>query len=145
MKFFIVMAGILVGSVLGAGLVEMLVNLPEKVKEDTLVVLPTVKLNVKVTSYQPTIEQCDSTPFNTASGDNITDSSYFKWCAVSKDLLYRYLNFNDTVILRMEDSTFYKLIVKDIVQGSKHIDVVVPINISRKKMLCGRGEIEIRK
>jgi len=92
MKFILVILGILVGVLLGGFMSEYWLQEPkvvslDTIKEDTLVILPTIKIDVKVTSYQPTIEQCDSTPFNTASGDNITDSSYFRWCAVSIGML----------------------------------------------------------
>jgi len=81
-----------------------------------------VDINVKVTSYQPTIAQCDSSPFITASGDHIKDYSYGVWCAISKDLLYTKVNFGDSIYLVL-DSVVRVLVVKDIVQGSKHIEV----------------------
>lgn len=53
----------------------------------------------RVTTYQATIEQCDSTPFSTASGAKINPDYYQKWCAVSRDLHSRWggpLDFGDT-------------------------------------------------
>ena len=48
-------------------------------------------LQLTGTTYQPTVAQCDSTPFNTADGSfiNAVELQYRKlrWCAVSRDLL----------------------------------------------------------
>lgn len=100
-------------------------------------------VNVKVTSYQPTIEQCDSTPFLTASGHRITDSSYYKTCAVSKDLLYSVLNFNDIIKLEINGKE-YNLLVTDIVQGSKHVDLLCPVNAKWKDMPQGNGIVKYK-
>lgn len=115
-----------------------------EIVEDTLIVLPTVQLKVKCTSYQPSIEQCDSTPFVTASGHHIVDSSYYRTCAVSKDILYQFVDFNEMVQLRIND-TIYDLIVTDIVQGSKRVDVLCPLDAKWSQMVQGDGVLIINK
>ena len=110
-----------------------------KVSEDNIG-FDTLDIKVKVTSYQPTIEQCDSTPFVTANGSHIKDYSYGLWCAVSKDLFYDKINFNDTIYLLL-DSSVRVLIVKDIVQGSKHVDILEPVGMRFKDMPQGFGKI----
>lgn len=100
-------------------------------------------LDVKVTSYRPTIEECDSTPFITASGHHITNNSYYKTCAVSKDLLYNYINFNDSIKLEL-NGRIYNLLVTDIVQGSKHIDVLCPVDAKWSYMPQGNGIIKYK-
>jgi len=53
---------------------------------------------VTITTFQPTIGQCDSTPYKTASLKDIpVVFQYEKWCAVSRDLLYWKLNFDDSI------------------------------------------------
>lgn len=55
---------------------------------------------IRSTTYQPTIEQCDSTPFSTASGAKINPDNYQRWCAISRDLHTRYggeFDFGDTL------------------------------------------------
>lgn len=100
-------------------------------------------INVKVTSYQPTVEQCDSTPFSTASGYKITENSYYTTCAVSKDLLYSILNFGDSIKLEINNK-YYNLLVTDIVQGSKHVDVLCPINAKWNNMPQGDGIVKYK-
>lgn len=114
------------------------------VKEDTLMVLDIVQMPVKVTSYQNTIEQCDSTPEYTADGSYIRQSSYNNWCAVSRDLLYRYINFGDTVTLWL-NGVERKLVVRDIVQGNRHVDVLVPKDMKLSDMPQGEGLLIINK
>lgn len=41
----------------------------------------------RATTYQPTIAQCDSTPFSTADGSRIVPGSGQKWVALSRDLI----------------------------------------------------------
>lgn len=113
-------------------------------KEDTLVVLPTVRLVVTVTSYQPDTLQCDNSPFVTASGHHIVDSSYYRTIAVSKDILYQFVDFNEMVQLEIND-TIYDFIVTDIVQGSKRVDVLCPLGIKWSKMIQGKGVLIIKK
>lgn len=103
-------------------------------------------INVRITSYQPTVEQCDSSPFITASGDSIIEESYYRWCAASKDLLYWHVNFGDTIVVDMGRRNPYQdsimsFIVKDIVSGSKHIDVLCRIGIPIAEMYQGKGKI----
>lgn len=43
---------------------------------------------VRGTTYQPTIAQCDSTPFSTADGSRIIPGSGQRWVALSRDLIY---------------------------------------------------------
>ena len=68
-------------------------------KIDFCVPCDTIHLE-RATTYQPTIEQCDSTPFSTASGAKINPYNYQKWCAISRDLHTRYggeFDFGDTL------------------------------------------------
>lgn len=60
----------------------------------------------RATTYQATIEQCDSTPLSTASGAKINPDYYQKWCAVSRDLHEKFggpLAFGDTVHVHSRD------------------------------------------
>lgn len=131
-------------------------------------------INVRITSYQPTVEQCDSSPFITASGDSITEESYYTWCAVSKDLLNNEVNFGDSIYVDISDAmtpAFHiamiwegyddrisehhgcncsfeedkddtiAFIVKDIVSGCKHIDILSPVRVQWDAMLQGKGKI----
>lgn len=43
---------------------------------------------IRATTYQPTIAQCDSTPFSTADGSRIIPGSGQRWVALSRDLIY---------------------------------------------------------
>jgi hypothetical protein len=101
-------------------------------------------LSVTVTSYNPDTIQCDDTPEITASNDHISEIGKYKWCAVSRDLLYWYLNFNDTIVLRyshINNMPFERTdtyIVKDIVSGKRHIDV---LQLNKCHNFVGKGSI----
>lgn len=86
------------------------------------------KIPVKVTLYQPVEGQCDDSPFITADNSKITDDSYYKWCAVSRDLMYRYVNFGDTILLQTDAGVEIKLVVKDNMNArwSNRVDMLVP-------------------
>jgi 3D (Asp-Asp-Asp) domain-containing protein len=54
---------------------------------------------VSITGYQPTIEQCDSTPNITADGSIITEPiDRLKWCAISPDLKKQF-KFGDSIYI----------------------------------------------
>lgn len=84
-------------------------------------------INVTVTTYSPTIEQCDSNPTQTASGYIIKGTSNENIVAVSRDLINWKLNFNDTIEIK---GTAYdgKYIVKDLMNSkwSKRVDICIP-------------------
>jgi len=87
-------------------------------------------VNLKITAslYQPDTAQCDDSPFKTAMGDSIVESSYYYWVAVSRDLINDYVNKNDIIHVRRGNNT-YKFIVKDNMKSNwyRKIDIVVPL------------------
>lgn len=104
-------------------------EIPMKLVRDTIYIhhVDSVNIPVRVTYYQPDSTQCDDSPFMTADGSKITEQSYYTWCAVSRDLMYNYLNFGDTIIIESKGYV-RKLIVKDNM-SSRHtgmIDILIP-------------------
>lgn len=103
-----------------------------EIETDTLIVPSTIDTHIpiKVVLYQPDSAQCDSTPFWTADGSEITESSYYNWCAVSRDLMFNHVNFGDTIVIRTDvaDGLEMKLVVRDNMaeRWSNRIDIVVP-------------------
>ena len=88
-----------------------------------------VHIPVKISVYQPLTSQCDDSPFLTANNDKIDTSCYYHYCAVSRDLLYKELNFNDTIILTNAYNDYeYKVIVKDMMNSriKSTIDILIP-------------------
>lgn len=84
-------------------------------------------INVTVTTYSPTIAQCDSNPTLTASGYKITSKYNENVVAISRDLMNWNLNFNDTIEIK---GTGYdgKYIVKDLMHSrwNKRVDICIP-------------------
>jgi hypothetical protein len=106
-----------------------------------------VKLPVQVYSYEPTIQQCDSTPFVTADGSTITESSYYRWCALSPDILRKYPSLmGQSVYLRRDDRPAG---VRIKVHDTTHpditgvIDIVVPVGTTDFKP--GKGYIKFNR
>ena len=98
------------------------------INKDTIIIKEReYNIPVKVSVYQAEIGQCDSTPNITANGSKITSESHYYWCAVSRDLMYNYVNFDDTLVLKANQFQI-KLIVKDNMASrwSRTIDIVIP-------------------
>ena len=105
-KDFLLIAGIVVLSIAGTSLTWWLAIKPcncpmpepchfagDSLNTDT------IDLD-RATTYQPTIAQCDSTPFSTADGSRIDPDNIQRWCALSRDLLDRWggpFNYGDTI------------------------------------------------
>lgn len=60
---------------------------------------------VTITTYYPTIKQCDSTPLITADGSKIDTNNFQQWCAISPDLMY-YFNMGDTILIESKGEMF---------------------------------------
>ena len=74
-------------------------------------------IKVTATCYQPTIEQCDSTPGITADGSRIDLSNPLKhrWVAVSRDILrVRHINFGDTILISGTGRYDGKWVIRDV-------------------------------
>ena len=104
---------------------------------------------VNITSYNPEPSQCDFDPFTTADGSKITDDTR-NWCAVSRDLLFKYFDFGDTLCVIVYDDGFgcpmyFNVVIHDVT--AKHITNTVDLLfLDPKQNFTGRGEIlEVRK
>jgi hypothetical protein len=127
---------LLIVVLISAFVVAILVKPPaEKItitEIDTLLVSNTIDTHIpiKVVLYQPDTAQCDSTPFWTADGSEITELSYYAWCAVSRDLMFNHVNFGDTIVIKTDvaDGLEMKLVVRDNMaeRWYNRIDIVVP-------------------
>jgi hypothetical protein len=56
----------------------------------------------RATTYQPTVDQCDSDPLTTADGSRINPSNLERWVALSRDHLARWggeFNYGDTLTI----------------------------------------------
>lgn len=103
----------------------------------------TVDVRVRLTYYQPTIEQCDSTPTCTADGSWMTNKSFFSWCAVSRDLMFGYVNFGDTIVIQ-KDSLIRKFVVHDNMGsgGRSCVDILIPTNEELETSLILREKMK---
>lgn len=85
---------------------------------------------LRITSYNPVIEQCNENPLITADGSFIdtTKESFTGWCAVSRDLLL-YYDYGDTITVGIKtDKGYYmsySLIIHD--TGNKRLFKTVDI------------------
>lgn len=98
----------------------------------------------RATTYQATIEQCDSTPFSTASGAKINPDYYQKWCAISRDLHERFggpLAFGDTLYVHSEEYPNFngRWVVQDMMAPSyrKSIDFLLEEHKNHPKLGIG--------
>lgn len=86
-------------------------------------------LKCHITTYNATIDQCDQFPNITASMDKIIEKHIMmnKWVAVSQDLIYKYLNFGDTIEV-IDCSYSGKYVVKDVMnyRFNNTIDILLP-------------------
>lgn len=86
-----------------------------------------VDIPITISIYQPDSSQCWGDPFITANNSHITDESYYYWIAVSRDLMYYFVNFNDIIEVQKGGIT-YKFIVKDLMPSNwvRKIDILIP-------------------
>jgi hypothetical protein len=120
-----------------------IISFEENVEKETVQVyiepiIDPIDIPVKVSIYEPVVGQCDSTPFITADNSKIIKSSYYRWCAVSRDLMYYYLNFGDTIVLQTTnvdipdrghiDTLSIYLVVHDLmdIRYFNKVDMLVP-------------------
>lgn len=70
---------------------------------------PIKTLSCRVSMYTATIRECGPAPFKTANGSLIKDpmnASQLRWCAVSKDLPYKY---GDSIYVSCKNN-WYKVV-----------------------------------
>lgn len=79
---------------------------------------------INVTTYQNEVSQTDSRPNETSSsfilynGAKWHENKKYGYCAVSRDLLFHYFNFYDTISIQV-DSMYYKFIIVDTMASDK--------------------------
>ena len=79
---------------------------------------------INLTTYQNKPSQTDNTPNLTASSFILyEDAKWYEdkeigYCAVSRDLLFHYFNFYDTISIQV-DSMYYKFIIVDTMASDK--------------------------
>lgn len=119
-------------------------NSPAEVKP-IFEIVPDTLYPDRATTYQATIEQCDSTPFSTASGAKINPDHYQKWCAVSRDLHSRWggpLDFGDTISVLSEKNPNFngKWVVQDLMAPSykNSIDFLLEAHKNYPKLGIGK-------
>ena len=83
---------------------EYMVPVPTKTECKDTVIVQYEMLNVGVTTYFATPEQCDNNHLITADGSEI-DSTSINWCAVSQDLL-DYFDYGDTIYISVGDTLY---------------------------------------
>lgn len=120
------------------------VDFPAGVKP-SFEIVPDTLYPDRATTYQATIEQCDSTPFSTASGAKINPDYYQKWCAVSRDLHSRWggpLDFGDTLCVLSEKNPNFngKWVVQDLMAPSykNSIDFLLEAHKNYPKLGIGK-------
>ncbi len=117
-----------------------------EIKKDSIPESDTIHID-RATRYNPTPEQCDASPFNTADGTYINPTALankeIRWCALSWDLMddaYRRevrneswawrgdIKFGDTIEIRSESKPFIngRYVVHDVMNGRyrKSIDIL---------------------
>lgn len=110
---------------------EYMIPKPPTYKDTTIVQYE--MLNVGVTTYFATPEQCDDSYLITADGSEI-DSTSTNWCAISQNLL-TYLDYGDTIYVSVGDSLYDGYyIIHDCMNKriNNYIDILIPPKSNKK-------------